>query len=140
MKFPQALLEGYQDFMVIYFHIMLSKMIIHLLKCSILFKKKNYFNETCCDFLNNLTLRSLDKAELMVLFSILEALSICDRLDISLFHFGVNWDNLVKSEFSAKSLEHNELNDYWLHFSWNLNLTTLSQFKLSQCVISVMLL
>lgn len=136
MKFPQALLEGYQDFMVIYFHIMLSKMIIHLLKCSILFKKKNYFNETCCDFLNNLTLRPLEEAVLMVLFSILEALSSLLMWSSILGSIGIT----VKSEFSAKSLEHNELNDYWLHFSCNLNLTTLSQFELSLCVIAVMLL
>ena len=65
-------------------------MIIHLLKCSILFNKENDLNETCYDFLNTLTLRSLKEAVLMVLFRILEAVSS------QLFHFGVNWGNLVK--------------------------------------------
>lgn len=51
------------------------KMIIHLLKCSILFNKKNDLNETYCDFLNTLALRSLKEAALMALFSILDAIS-----------------------------------------------------------------
>lgn len=50
-------------------------MIIHLLKCSILFNKKNDLNETYCDFLNTLALRSLKEAALMALFSILDAIS-----------------------------------------------------------------
>lgn len=50
-------------------------MIIHLLKCSILFNKKNDLNETYCDFLNTLTVRSLKEAVLMVLFVILDAIS-----------------------------------------------------------------
>ena len=50
-------------------------MIIHLLKCSILFNKTNDLNETYCDFPNTLTLRSLKEEVLIVLFSILEAVS-----------------------------------------------------------------
>lgn len=61
--------------MVIYFYIMLSKKIIHLLKCSILFNKKNDPNETYCDFLNTLILRSLKEALIVLSASLIQSLA-----------------------------------------------------------------
>lgn len=61
--------------MVIYLYIMLSKKIIHLLKCSILFNKKNDLNETYCDFLNSLNLRSLKEALIVLSASLIQSLA-----------------------------------------------------------------